>query len=262
MAIIYADTLFAVNFSMDFIALYITGKSLKTKTEPKRLALCAVGGALFATVYSIIPLKNFGGLIFFIAEFLLCPLIMCYNAYSCRILKSTALFVAVNLGLGGIISALCGLLQQNGFEAVQTLEVPTLMLFAAVAATINLAYGRFFKSKPHDVICYLKLFGKEYKLDLLCDSGDLLCEPISGKPVIFVSPKKIELTELSPYSTPPELICKIRAIPSESIGGTRLIYGFSSVIKTDKKEIEVVIAPIDSDYNGFDGIIPSSLCQV
>ena len=53
MAVIYADTLFVVNFSMDFLALYITGKSLHTPIRPGRLALAAALGALFATMSAV-----------------------------------------------------------------------------------------------------------------------------------------------------------------------------------------------------------------
>lgn len=260
MAVIYADTLFAVNFSMDFLALYITGKSLKTTIRPLRLAASAVFGSLFATVTAILPADDIFSKITLSVSFVLCVAVMCLYSYQCRIIRSAAVFTAVNLGLGGIIGAMCGLLRKNGFEADQNLEPLTLIIFGSIAAAISLAYGKFYSSKPHEVECKLLISNKLYKLELLSDSGNLLCEPISGKKVVLVNPSAIDMFELSPENVPPELLSRLRAIPSESIAGKRLIYGFSAVLDLEGKAVEAVIAPLKSDYNGLDGIIPESLC--
>ena len=47
--VIYADVLFAVNFSMDFLSLYLTGKVFRARMRPVPLTLAAGIGALYGT---------------------------------------------------------------------------------------------------------------------------------------------------------------------------------------------------------------------
>ena len=260
MAVIYADTLFVVNFSMDFLALYITGKSLHTPIRPGRLALAAALGALFATMSAVFSGSGRLHKLISGAAFVGCAFLMCLTSYSCRIAKSTAVFAAVNLGLGGMISAMCSWLRMSGLEAsAQTLEPLTLILFGLIAGAASLIYGRFGRTKEREVDALIELPGGAKNLRLLSDSGNLLCEPISGKPVIVASPNALGINELTPENVPEELQKKLRAIPSASIAGKRLIYGFTVNLTIDRRAVEAIVAPVESDYGGFDGIIPENL---
>ncbi len=260
MAVIYADTLFAVNFSMDFLALYITGKSLRTPIRPGRLALSASLGALFATVSAAFPVSGFIGKCVGVLTFAACAALMCLAAFSCRVVRSTAVFTAVNLGLGGMISAMCSWLRLSGLEpSGQGLEPLTLIVFGLIAGLVSLLYSRFGRAKEREVAVTVKLPDGGKSLRLLSDSGDLLCEPISGKPVVVVKPSALGIDELTPENVPEPLRMRLRAIPCESVAGKRLIYGFAAVLVTDRREIEAVVAPVGSDFGGYDGIIPETL---
>ena len=259
MSVIYADTLFAVNFSMDFLALYITGKSLHTAIDPGKLTLSASIGAIFATITAVLPYEGRIAGIIGCLTFIGCAALMCFTAYRCRIAKSTAVFIAVNLGLGGMISAMCSWLRKSGFEASQTLEPLTLIVFGMIAGAASLLYGRLGRTKERETEVTIKLPDGDKKLYLLSDSGNLLYEPISGKPVVIARPSALGIDELTPENVPESLKMKLRAIPSESIAGKRLIYGFAAGLTIDRRVIEAVIAPVEADFGGYDGIIPEIL---
>ncbi len=243
---------------MDFLTLCITGKSLHAPLEPKRLGLAAALGAAFATLSVLITSDS--PISFFLSSvaFAACTLGMCALAYKKSVFRSAAVFTAVNLGLGGMISVMCEWLRKSGFamSSGSSLEAPTLLLFALIAGAVSLLYDRLRTVKKREVSAVIKLFGKSIKLRLLCDSGDLLCEPISKKPVVIVSPMVIGMSEL-PENMPEEL--RLCAIPTEAVTGKRLIYGFFSELEVEGRLVSAVIAPIDTDFGGFDGIIPESL---
>lgn len=258
--VIYVDTLFLVNFSMDFLTLFITGKSLRAPIEPRRLALSAAIGAAYATVSVLLSTKRLLSSILSALSFAACAALMCTLAYKSRSLRSTAVFAAVNLGLGGLIGVLCRWLRELGVKGSEdSLELPTLILFALIAGGASLLYDRIRSLKKSEVTAELRLMEHRFELRLLSDSGDLLCEPISRKPVIVVSPEVIGLNELSPENVPDELRLRLRALPAETIAGKRLIYGFASELELDGRSISVVIAPVRSDFGGFDGLIPESI---
>lgn len=259
MSVIYADTLFAVNFSMDFLSLYIAGKSLRSPIRPLKLAAAAALGGVFATLFAVFSDKGTLARIVWGLAFVGCTAGMCALAYSGRIIRSVAVFIAVNLGLGGMISAMCGWLRMRGLMLSQSLEPFTLLIFAGIAGAFSLVYRRLSTAKRREVCADFTLGGKKRELRLLVDSGNLLCEPISRRPVIVVSPKAAGIGELSPDSIPPGIASKLRAIPAEGVTGKRIIYGFASEVTVEGRSVEAVIAPVESDYGGLDGIIPEIL---
>ena len=60
---IYADILFAVNFSMDFFALYVTNFMLKLRFSLKRCIISAILGALYGVVSVVTELGFAVGLL-------------------------------------------------------------------------------------------------------------------------------------------------------------------------------------------------------
>ena len=259
MSIIYADTLFAVNFSMDFLSLYIAGKSLRSPIRPLRLAGAAALGAVFATLFAVFSGESAAQRLIWGLAFIACTAGMCALAYSGRIIRSAAVFIAVNLGLGGMISAMCGWLRMRGLMMTPSLEPFTLLVFAGIAGAVSLIYRRLSSVKRREVSASFTLDGTKRELRLLVDSGNLLCEPISRRPVIVVSPSAAGMGELTPDDIPPEIAPRLRAIPAESVTGKRVIYGFASEVIVEGRAVEAIIAPVDSDYGGLDGIIPEIL---
>ena len=242
-----------MDFSLDFLALYLAGRSLRGVIRPLRLAAAAAFGAAFSLVSVVC---SSGNRLLEIIAFIACALVMCRIAFGQDVLRSVAVFAATDLGLGGLISVMCQGIGRLGFSNVGTPDAPTLMIFALIAGGVSLGYIKLRARFCHEVEVTIELNG-QHSLKLLTDSGDLLTEPISGLPVVIVTPRSLGLdSELLPENAG-ELL--LRAIPAESIGGRRLIFGFVTGIVVGKTKKRAVVAPVEADYSGFDGIIPQNL---
>ena len=108
--IIYGDVLLVINFSMDFLSLYITARIMHIKLNSFRITLSAVIGALYSLLIISISTKAIvSGVLSIAFSFL-----MCFIAYGkfkiARYIKNTIVFYIVNFALGGGITAICNLL--------------------------------------------------------------------------------------------------------------------------------------------------------
>ena len=74
---IYADILFAINFSMDFISFFITSMIMRRKINKKRILLASAFGGIYGVVDILLNLDT----IISIVVSVLSSLIMCLIAY-------------------------------------------------------------------------------------------------------------------------------------------------------------------------------------
>ena len=120
----------------------------------------------------------------------------------------------------------------------------------------------------------IECLGKSNVLTLMCDSGNLLTDPISGKPVILM--RKNELlsllpSELIPFfessdvgkmsDVPPGHVTAVRLIPSVSVGGDRLLFGYlPKRITVDGVDVSAVLAMGENDlYGSYPALVPEIL---
>lgn len=269
---IYADTLFIVNFSMDFLSLFITGKLTHSSVRPIRLTISAVIGALYATLSVIFDSGDIYSRGLWFAAFIFCALTMCRISYSLGPKRLLPVFLAVNLGLGGLMSILFGAARRSGLVTDRSDGASPLMflLFMLISGAVSLLYGRLrvFGGKRREVSSRITLLGETAGARLLCDSGNLLCDPISSKPVIILAPKifgdrlPLELrtgeTDIGALSG--SLCTKLRLIPAQGVTGSRLLVGIvPDEVLVDGNEVDAIIALADGSYDGCDGIIPEEL---
>ena len=288
-AVVYADSLLIVNFSMDFLALYLCAKLLHINLKPLRLAVAAVIGAFWALTVVLIDVFSVTLLIglALIALSALCAVVMvrtAYNVHGTAMIRAVVTYVAVNVGLGGVMTALYNFIGKIadifGVSSVSTSPDVSPIMFciaAGISGIISLLYGKF-RAKTaarRKVSVTITAFGKVTVLEALCDSGNLLREPFGGKPVIIVSsekladilPDEVIGTARSPeamVSLSPEFSRKLRLIPAGSVtGGGMLVSFIPERITLDGREIDVAVA-IDthtSDYDGCGGIVPQILLE-
>ncbi len=277
-----------INFSMDFLALYITAKIMHIRLKTRKITLSAIIGA----VYSLIILtfnKNsfFSGFISFSIAFLLT-----FTAYGKQktknYIKNTVVFYIVNFALGGGITAICNLLNMwqnkrnliiNGTFDVLYGDLPfgLLVLLAIVCGTVSLVSGRIIKKKVAQKECELEILlcQSSIKIKALVDSGNLLKEPISGKPVIitaFEAIRKLIPVELIPLFKTKNIDClennlymsRIRLIPTSTVTGQGILFAlFPDNVSVNGKEVDVYIAiNTDTDnFGGFSAIVPNEIIQ-
>ena len=277
--VVYGDVLFAINFLMDFLVLFCTSKIMHIKQRSWRLiAASALGGtygvaALFIenTVLSVVC--NIAA-----------ALVMCLISFPrlgrLTFFKCTVLFYGLSLLLGGAITASYILLSKLGRSAdaaggiapaLSDISLGTFLLLGAVSMILAFITGKLCvrQSAKKEAAVEIEGAGGTVRLRCLSDSGALLCEPVSGSPVIIVdlpavrpclSPELFEALSDGGLGTTAE---GMRLIPGGGIGGSTLLPGFlPRRVRVCGVERVAVIAVVNgTDLGGFDGIVPASLCK-
>ena len=154
--IIYGDVLIIINFSMDFLALYITARIMHLKLNPKRITLSSLIGAIYSLVIlSLNPSSAISGIISLAIAFLLT--VTAYGKQKkITLLKNTAVFYIVNFALGGGITAICNILNIwqnkrnlmiNGTFDVLYGDLPfgVLVILALLCGAFSLVSGKLIK---------------------------------------------------------------------------------------------------------------------
>ena len=123
---------------------------------------------------------------------------------------------------------------------------------------IALIFGRILTAKKDESVgeVCVRIGREEFVLSGLSDSGNLLTEPFSGKPVILVSEK----SQLGAAIEKEPDVVK-RYIPYEDVSGTGMLKGvMPKEIKVNNCVVDCMVATVrNKDFNGYDALVPSSL---
>ena len=286
--IVYGDILFVINFSMDFLSLYIAAAILHRKVNTLSLVLAAGLGSLYAVISLFAAGNDWITLLINIGV----SALMCYIVFGADkfigYTKALLLFYTVSFISGGGITALYNLINSyrdtqqiyiNGNIMTVTSGIPlsSFIILAGVSLILSLICGRIFnrKSKQKSVVVTASYNGKVITFNALADSGNLLKEPISGMPVIVTSYSKLK--KLLPkelyhifekhgteelYSIDFRLIRRVKIIPMTAVGHSGVLMGFvpDSII-VDGVNVEACVAAnmSDCDFGGYESLIPATL---
>ncbi len=194
--VVYVDLFFVINFSMDFLCFFLEIQLLGSKLSVGRTVCASVFGGIYACTALFLPLSGIWDIAL---DFAVCAL-MCIIVFksASHIFGNTVLYIAISAVLGGFMTAM--------FLLLNRLELPlgdiegdgisayVLALLALVSAIASYLWGKVFRRRTsikHTTV-YIEVDGKSVMLEGLCDSGNLLCEPISGKPCIVADIKALE----------------------------------------------------------------------
>ncbi len=269
--ILYADVLFAVDFIMDALSLYVCARVMGLRCKGWRLAAAAALGGAYSLLSVLVPMPA----PCLLALTVLFPFGMCFAAFGklrlSRYLRAVVLFFAVGMLSGGILSALYeGLLRlvpslppnaKLPLWLYPVLVAAVFLLLAATGGTVA-AFG-----KRKTVRATLALFGKSIPCRLLVDSGNLLRDPYNGKPVMLISAAHLDAycgkdgahRRVEDQTREEMAALKMRFLPVRTAAGETVLAAFpaAGLILADGREASVVAA-VDPDgaYQGFDGILP------
>lgn len=194
---IYMDIIILENLIMNYIILYATAIISKSKVKHVRLIISSLIGAIYAITQYISRMLIYSN--FFLKTIL--SMIMILIAFNPKNLKKgikqLLLLYLTTFTFGGISTYLINL-------APKTIEENTLKIIFLTAVlgyaiiTISFKVSKNKISKK-DMICKtkIKFNKKEKELDTMIDTGNMLKEPITGKPVIVV--EKMALNDLMPH---------------------------------------------------------------
>ncbi|MBQ4601309.1 MAG: sigma-E processing peptidase SpoIIGA [Clostridia bacterium] len=286
--IIYADILFIVNFSMDFLALYIASKLLHNNCHFASLIMSAGIGA----VYGVASLFLSGSGMLNALINTAVALLMCYIVFGSAsilyLIRNTLCFYGISFLMGGVMTGVYNLANKgitgrgiviNGDSASLVSEIPPLTLIIIAVASVVFSYvcsavtTRLRAKKKASV--YIRIGNKDVNMTGLCDSGNLLLEPAGSLPCLICNLKSIE--KLLPVGviplfrdmklglleyTDPALAKKIRLVPMRSVGGSGIRPGIipdEIRINGEPKRLCIVCDSENDSYGGTEAIIPTSV---
>lgn len=286
---VYADLLFLVNFSMDFLCFYLCARLLHRPLPLWRGMLASALGGVYAVAVLFLTVGKIPAFLIDAAVCVaLCAVAMASRREKWRSLfKLSALYLLVSMVLGGVMTALYAQLNRipGVTDRVEADGLSAWVFFgiAVLSAVLTALWGRCFRRTTAKtcVTVVIEQDGCRTALEGIVDSGNLLRDPMSGRVVI-----PVEIARLHGVA-PPELLrlCasealsdiadvdevlmrRVRLIPARGATGERLMVGWSPdriyIIedgKQDERAVEALIAPVHlSDRrDGIAALVPSEL---
>ena len=298
--VVYADLLFLVNFSMDFLCLFVSARLLHRPVRKLGFFAASVLGGVYSVAILFVEINAFWSIIIDAGS---CAL-MCMLAFGVkdggayRFFVSFAVFFGVCAGTGGFMTAMYNFLnrmnlpldsvENNGDE----ISVWMFGLLAIASGCIASFGGKIFKTVSKDTVLRIdvKYMGKEIRLFGMVDTGNLLSDPISAKPIIVVDSKRLTSVLTSScidsairgdintiFAEDPSH--RVRIIPISTAGGRAMMCAFvpdkvmltieNNENKKGAKEksysVEALFAPAELEFDvnkkaeGCSALIPPSL---
>lgn len=191
---VYVDLLFLINFSMDFLCMYLSVRLLHLKKSMPRMLLAAALGGAYSVAALFLELSAGLSLAVDVAVCLaMCAVCAAGKGIGVgRLALLGGTYFGVSALMGGGMTAIYNLLGRAdlplGDVQEDGLSAWAFLLLATAAALVAAFGGRFFERQTAKRLCtvQVEMEGARWELAGLCDSGNLLCDPISGTPVIVV----------------------------------------------------------------------------
>lgn len=194
MRVVYADVLFAINLSINYLILLLTANCCTVYVSRWRILGGAAWGALFSVLFYFPQLPTVAAIgIKLLLCFVITATVFGKEARD-RFFRLAATFAAVSFALAGGVTAIAYFAGGNGISVsngIPYFNISLQFLLAAVLI-IYLILRLVFRSGSLNIqrntaqVC-LQNGEKSLLLQAFLDSGNLLREPISGKWVILVS---------------------------------------------------------------------------
>lgn len=221
----YLDVVMLLNFLVDFLLLMGTNRLAGYPPGYIRSAAAATFGGGYAGVCMISQMRFLGNALWRLVSLVLMAVI----AFGCNrsTLRRCVLFVFLSMALGGIVSGL----ESKSFP---------VLIFAAGCVALMCWTGFLGKSgKGAYVPVELTYGGKTYKLTALCDTGNMLSDPVTGQQVLVAgadigfdifgfTPNQLADPIITMERSP---ICGLRLIPYRAVGQTA---GMLLAVRLDK----------------------------
>ncbi len=274
MEVIYIDSLFVLNFIIDYLLCLVSARICGLWLKRPRYVAAALVGAIYSAAVF------FPGLGFLAGRWgkLSCATLMGAVAYGNerRRVRCTAVFLAVSAAFGGAVWAIsmAGGISWDG-RAYMPFSLRALAVaFALCYAGAELLFRAraVLPDKPR-VQVVLRFMGGESRFMALLDNGNELTDPLTGAAVMIVAPHILRpilgvraeifslsdpVQQLESLNEIPELRGKFRLIPFSAVGvkGMLPVFRPEELTVDGGREREVLVAVSASAAgDGFDGIV-------
>jgi len=255
-AVVYLDSCFVMNTLVNAMLLYLLRRFLHTGTGLFRIVAAAMLGGAAACIQLLFP---FSGLMFRALSAFAAGGGMVLAAFGFRGWRTLFFQVGclffITAGIGGMVQLFVSRLSSSFFsEGTGEISVVGILLLAAVASVVMAAAFRRMaeRKKRRECMCTTVLFlgDRNVKTQGYFDSGNLLREPVSGKPAFvleeafFLRLFPEEEREKIHKSLPEYSLCqalersgyagRVRLVPYKSVGTKR---GLLNGIAIDTLEV-------------------------
>lgn len=259
---VYADILFLVDASMDFVALWLCARLLHRPVRTFRMCASACFGGVGSVAALVLPAYGLWTLLFGLAL----SAGMTGIAFG---FQRGRLFITAWLtlwGTGALIGGVMTLLMRLG-EPVYV-SPGTYPAFCAATVGICALCLRLWRCKRDECTARLHIRHGDWQADVtaLVDSGNLVVDPVSGTPVVFLTAAAapdfpvLDIHHLD--ACPPSLTRAVRVVPTQTIHGERLLTGFlaEEVTVDGIARRAVIVVENSSGYGDCGALCPASLC--
>lgn len=192
---IYIDVVFIENIVMNYIILIANSLILKIKINHLRLIFASSVGAIYTVVAYMFPNEVFSN---FFIKFIL-SIIIVYISFKTKELKKFSkqivVFYLTSFVFGGAAFAFIyiikpqNILMKNGLflgtYTLKTVVLSTIIAFVIIILTFKFVKNKFSKKDIYKEID-VGIDGKTIKVKAIVDTGNMLKEPITGKPVMVI----------------------------------------------------------------------------
>jgi len=260
--ILYADILFLVDFSMDFLTLRLCAAFTHRPAVLWRMSIASLVGA---TIGVGLVIADIDGAVTFIGGIFLS---MVMTAICFGVGRSKGGFIRQCLlvwGCGAITGGCMSLLMSMGtpvyFKNEQSKTPAFLPIFLLAVLFVRLFSRLLIKRVNTSTTQIMFTYrGRQATCTVLVDSGNLLRDPLTGKPVILLSRAAIPNLELSKETNLEEPMFPISA---NGVSGSRLLWAIKPeklIIHGVRKDALIAVEDVPADhYGGCGGTCPLAL---
>ena len=221
-SVIYVDTLFVVNGVLDYLLLLGGAKLAGQPLNRGRFALGALIGGSYAVAVVLPGLRWLAGIPGAVAALA----IMAFASYggTGKALRQTGLFLFLSAAFAGSMAAMgmTGTVWYGGRRFYLAPEFKTVLLCAcalyAAASLLLERVGRHTAASGELGTAVFCLKGQQKNMLALFDSGNTLCDPVTGRPAVVVEWEMMApLFPEEPRPGKADLLDPVRAM--ERLGG-------------------------------------------
>ena len=276
---LYIDVYFLINFTVDTLAIYFSVLLSKVNVSRIRLIICGIIGAVAACITVLFELDF---LFYFLTVLITFYLISVIASGKNTVLKRFKVFLSFLIFetlLGGLVSYFYNFLDDNfvplfneesfGVENKQLLILSMMILLSiGILKLIFFVFSGNIAEKTAEIS--FTLLDESFNVTGLVDSGNILKDPLTLKPVMIVKYDVIKnkIKDFSSdviYTSDSKLKGILRMIPVKSLGGEKILIGFKCFITIKGKkhaygsDIIIAIDEEEGSFGGYKALIPSEL---
>lgn len=191
MRVIYADTLFLINFAVNYMVLLATAKISATYVKRLKIILGALLGSAYALAAVLVAQTLMQSLGFKLGAAML-MLLICFGKKP-GLLRITLIFFSISAAFGGIVLAVSLIGGGSASEAIVPVSLKVLVpSFALSYAVITLLFKRLGKRRPGGFVhIVIKNDDRKIEMNSLVDTGNTLTDPLSGTGIIVAESEAV-----------------------------------------------------------------------